>query len=117
MKGDDIAERLLGLAAGILRLINGLPDTVAGRHITRQLIRSGTSCGANYEEARSAESRADFAHKVSLAGKEVRESHYWLRLIFKAHMSQEQDLADLCRESGELVAILIASARTAREPR
>ena len=81
MKGDDIASRLLEFAARILDVIAGLPQTVLGKHIARQLTRAATSGGANYEEARGAESRADFAHKVQVSAKEVRESVYWVKLI------------------------------------
>ena len=80
MKGDDIAERLLELSVQVVRLVARLPKSPEGKHVARQLLRSGTSGGANYEEARAAESRADFAHKVLVAAKEVRESAYWLRL-------------------------------------
>lgn len=77
MKGDDLAERLIELAVRVLAVVDALPRTVAARHIANQLARSGTSAGANYEEARGAESRADFAHKLGVAWKEIRETLYW----------------------------------------
>jgi four helix bundle protein len=77
-------------------------------------MRSATAGGANYEEARSAESRADFAHKVSVAAKELRESLYWLNLIWKAQLMPSGPLNELAREAHELIAILTASAKTAR---
>ena len=79
VKGDDLSERFLTFAARIIRLVDALPQTVIGKHIYGQVIRSGTSAGANYEEARAAESNSDFAHKMSLALKELRETKYWLR--------------------------------------
>ena len=79
MKGDEISERLMDFATRIIRLAEALPKTVIGKHIYGQIIRSGTSAGANYEEARAAESNSDFAHKMSLALKELRETKYWLR--------------------------------------
>ncbi len=85
----------------------------AGRHIATQWIRSATSAGANYEEARAAESRADFAHKVGVAAKEMREACYWIELIIAAQMLVPAP-TELRRESRELAAILNASARTAR---
>ena len=115
MKGADIAERLLDFSAQILALIAGLPPTAVGKHVGRQLLRAGTSGGANYEEARCAESRADFAHKVLVAAKELRESVYWLRLIERARLSRQAHLTALVTEGSELLAILKASARTARE--
>jgi four helix bundle protein len=73
-KGADIAERLLELAVNVLQVARTLPRDVAGRHIASQVVRSSTSGGANYEEARGAESRADFIHKLGIAAKELRET-------------------------------------------
>ena len=93
-----------------------LPKTPEGKHVARQRIRSGTSGGANYEEARGAESRADFVHKVSLALKEVRESVYWLRVIQRSQLiPNARQLADVTREGSELPAIRKSSANTARK--
>jgi four helix bundle protein len=111
--GNDIAERLLELAHVALRLASRLPKDPAGRHVASQLIRSATGGGANYEEARAAESRGDFIHKVGIAAKEVRETKYWLALIERSGWTRA-DLAGLIREVSELSAILAASARTAR---
>src|ERR1044071_9001483 len=116
MKGDDIAGRLLEFAVRVLRLVRTLRSDAIARHVARQLLRSATAGGANYEEARSAESRADFAHKVSLAAKELRESRYWLRLISEAELASREALRPLITEAGELLAILTASAKTAKRP-
>jgi four helix bundle protein len=113
-KGDDIAERLLALAAQVLRLLPSLPKAVGVANLVRQLERSAPAGGANFEEARGAESPADFVHKLRIALKEVRETHYWLRLIQRAQLTSDPALAELIRESDELVAILTASARTAK---
>ena len=114
MKGDDVARRLLRFAVHVLRLVRKLQSDSIGRHVARQLLRSATAGGANYEEARSAESRADFAHKVSIAAKELRESRYWLRLSAEANLAVPNEVAVLVNEAGELVAILTASAKTAK---
>lgn len=114
MKGDDIADRLLGFGLEVLKVVSSLPSSGTGKHLGRQLMRSGTSGGANYEEARAAESRSDFAHKVSLAAKEVSESVYWLRLIRHSHLARHPHLDRLVREGKELTAILKSSAQTAR---
>ena len=113
MKGDDIAGRLLDFAAQVLRVVCSVSNTAEGRHIAKQLTRSATAPGAHYDEARGAESRADFVHKIKIAGKEMRESHYWLRLIQRARFAPSVDLAPLISEAHELVAILTASANTA----
>ena len=117
MKGDDIAERLLDFGAAAIRLSVRLPRHPGGRHIATQLVRCATSGGANYDEARRAESRRDFAHKVQIAAKEMGESVYWLRLVQRAKLV-EFDIRRLVREATELTSILASSARTAKaQPR
>jgi four helix bundle protein len=111
-RGGDIAERLLELAAAVARLVEALPQRAVTRHIGLQIFRSATSAGANYEEARHAESRADFVHKVGLAAKELGEALYWLRLLDKLALLRSDPAVQ--READELIAILVASARTAR---
>lgn len=116
MKGDDIAERLERYAVGVLRLVAQISARPEGKHIATQLTRSGTAPGAHYEEARRAESRADFVHKLKLAAKEAGESLYWIRLSRAAGLAR-CDVTELLREGAELTAILMASVRTAgREP-
>src|SRR5712692_7265510 len=105
MKGDDIAERLLTFARRVLALCRGFPEDFAGKHVARQLIRCSSSGGSNYEEARGAESLADFIHKMALAWKEIRESRYWLRLA-DPELSKGSEIAGLSGEANELAAIL-----------
>ena len=112
MKGENIAIRLRVFAGGVVLLCRR-PDDAAAKHIARQLLRAATGGGANYEEARGAESRADFIHKVGIANKELREALYWLRLTEEALMA-DGDLAALVREADELVAILTTSINTAK---
>jgi four helix bundle protein len=115
-RGADIAERLLILASAIVGLARRLPRDAAGRHASSQIVRSVTSAGANYEEARAAESRSDFVHKIRVAAKEMRETIYWLRLIQACALttpSPSAHLEKLISEANELVAILMSSARTA----
>jgi four helix bundle protein len=114
MKGDDIARRLLLFAVRVVQVVRRLQRDTAGRHIARQLLRSATAGGANYEESRAAESRSDFAHKVSIAAKELRESRYWLRLVSESKLVSGHVVDDLASEASELIAILMASAKTAR---
>ena len=114
MKGDDIANRLLDLAVAGLRLAAELEDNAVAKHIARQLIRCSTSGGANYEEARSAESSADFVHKVAIAAKEVGETVYWLKVAGRAGFSRKGELTRWTEEGQQLVRILAASVRTAK---
>ena len=115
MKGENISIRLRHFAAQVVRLCRTLPDDPAAKHILRQLVRAATGGGSNYEEARGAESRADFVHKVGVANKEMREALYWLRLVQDAELVVGEQLAALVREADELVAILTASIKTARQ--
>ena len=114
-KGDDIAERLLDLAASVVRLLPSLGKQPGAAGLVKQLERCAPAGGANYEEARGAESPADFVHKVRIALKEVRETRYWLKLTVRARLVDSPDaMAPLIDEADQLVAILTASANTAR---
>jgi four helix bundle protein len=79
--------------------------------ISRQLLRSGTSIGANLEEARSASSRRDLAARFEVALREARETHYWLRLIAATSLAPADLLAPLTREANELISILHTSVK------
>lgn len=114
MKGDDIARRLLRFASATIRIVTKLSRGPARTVVVRQLLRAGTAGGANYEEARSAESRLDFAHKVLVASKELCEAVYWLELILDAELSRDPAIPPTIDEGRQLIAILKASARTAR---
>ena len=88
MKGDDIFERLVCIAVKTVRIVETLPATATAKHLGQQLVRSATAGGANYQEARGAESRNDFAHKLGVALKETREAHYWLRVVAGLEMAE-----------------------------
>jgi four helix bundle protein len=79
-KAEQLQERLIAFAVRILPLANRLNGTFAGKHIADQLLRSGTSAAPNYAEARSAESKADFVHKLRIAIKELNETDVWLQV-------------------------------------
>jgi len=109
----DIKERTFLFGVRIVKLVNVLPRSIAGIEIGRQVIRSGTSIGANVEEADGAESKKDFIHKMSIARKEARETRYWLRII-QISLLDNAEVADLIQESDQLVRILsriIANAK------
>jgi len=111
---DVFQERLVVLAVRIIELVTCLPKTTAGRHIAGQVLRSGTSPAPNYAEARGAESRADFVHKLRIAVKELIETGIWLLIILKARMAPEELVAGLAKENRELARMLSASIRTAQ---
>ena len=110
----DLDERLLDYGARIIKVVECLPKTIAGRRMGDQLLRSGTSVGANYEEAQGAESRADFVHKLQIALKELRESNYWLRLLARAGVLSTARLTGIIDESTQLRVILSKSVVTAK---
>ena len=112
--GDDIAERLLDFAVRVIKLVNALPKTIVGRHIAGQLVRQGTSCGCNYEESRGAESRADFLHKLGIAIKEIKESRFWLKVIYHAKIMKPEQIEPLITECEELATIIAKSIITAK---
>jgi four helix bundle protein len=86
-------------------------------HLVKQLIRAGTSIGANLEEARSAHSRRDLASKQTIALREARECHFWLRLIAAEEPRFEPSISPLLEECSQLVAMLTASVKTLRQKR
>ncbi len=94
-----------------------MPRSDAGLVIGRQLLRSGTSIGANYREANRGESPDDFAHKVAIAVKEAAETEYWLLLCARSCLAQESAVSALAAEVNELIAILSTILRRARAPR
>src|SRR5947208_11338179 len=80
-RADDLEERLVEFAIEIVTLIGQLPHSFQSKHIPTQLLRSGTAAAPNYGEARAAESRADFIHKLKIALKELNETAIWLRIV------------------------------------
>ena len=116
-KPRDIAERTFQFAERIVALCRAAKGTdVATRVIIGQLVRAGTSVGANVEEAQASHSRADFANKCSIACKEAREMRYWLRLLAASGTLSCSSLADLLAECSELVAILTTIVKKAKQP-
>ena len=115
--GDDPFVRLLDFAVRAIKLARALPRDMTAQHIARQILRSGTSAGANYEEARGAESHADFVHKIGIVLKELKETRYWLMVISQAKLLRVSHLRPLLDESGELCAIIGQSVITAKKRR
>jgi four helix bundle protein len=114
MNADEVSDRLLEFAVRIGKVVDALPDTRLGRHVAGQLVRCGTSPPPNYEEARAAESRADFVHKLGVCLKELRESRFWIRFIIKADLLPEARMADLLEECTQLCKIIAQSIVTAK---
>ena len=114
-KKFDLEDRLIDFAVRVITVAGSLPKSKAGNHIAGQLIRSGTSPAPNYGEAQSAESRADFIHKMKISLKELRETHVWLKMIKRAKLIEPTSkLESLIDENNQLVSIFVVSLKTAR---
>ncbi len=103
---EEFAKRLFNFSVDVIKFIRKLPNTDEFRVIKNQLTKSSTSSGANYEEAQSAVSRADFHNKVSISLREMKESNYWLRLIREIYSKDRDEVIRLISESAELKNIL-----------
>jgi len=113
-KADDLEARLIKFAVRIIRLTSHLPKTPAGNHLARQILRSGTSPAPNYGEARSAESTADFVHKLSIVLKELNETMIWLKILLGTSLMKPSVLKEIVDENDQLARIISASIKTAR---
>jgi four helix bundle protein len=111
---DQLEERLIRFAARIIGLSAELPRTAEGRHIALQILRSGTAAAANYAEARGAESRKDFIHKLGIVQKELNETCVWLRILLLISREKEDLIVAILQENVELARIVTASIRTAK---
>ena len=105
-----LKKRTKEFAIRIMKLAEALPATTAGATIGRQIIRSGTSVGANYRAACRARSRAEFAAKVGIVIEEADETAFWLELIVESGLLPEARVSALAKEADELTAILVATA-------
>ncbi len=105
-RGQDIRDRTFRFGVQIVKMSNRLPRTAAGFELAKQIIRSGTSIGANVEEADAGESKKDFVHKLSIALKEAQETRYWLRIIIESQLIADEGIQLLLKESDELVRII-----------
>lgn len=115
-KPQDIRERTFAFAVRVVKFCRQLEAQAPfSRTLTKQLLRSATSIGANVEEAQAAASKADFINKNTIALKEARETHYWLRLLVATETSRAAELAALTDESLQLKRILAAIIISAKK--
>ncbi|OLA95747.1 MAG: four helix bundle protein [Verrucomicrobia bacterium 13_2_20CM_55_10] len=109
----ELQDRTRRFALRVLKLVDVLPSTAAGRAISNQLVRSATSVGANYRAACRARSRAEFVAKLGTVLEEADESLYWLELIRDAKLVSEHRISLLLREADELTAIVVTGRKSA----
>jgi four helix bundle protein len=113
-KKYDLEERLIDFTVLIIRLVETLPNSKTAQYLGGQLLRSGTSTSLNYAEARSAESRNDFIHKMKVCLKELRESYVCLKIMHKAvNPPNKLVMNNLITECDELISIFVKSVDTA----
>lgn len=110
----DLEERTAKFGENIIEFCQKIPKNEITRPIITQLIKAGTSVGANYCEADCAESRKDFEHKIGICKKEAKESKHWLRMIAKAVSELKDDAKMLWKESNELQLIFISIVNKSR---
>jgi four helix bundle protein len=113
----DLKRRTKAFALRILKLVDALPKTTAGRALASQIVRAGTSVAANYRAACRARSTADFIAKMGIVEEESDETLFWLELLEESEMVPATKLAAIKQEASELIAITIASIKTARSNR
>ena len=115
METQELIDRCDNFSIAIFVLCRKMENDFVGKILARQLVRSASSMGSNLEEAQGAESKMDFIHKISISYKEARESGYWLRLIKKGKILQEDLLEKAIQEREELSRIFASIIRTSRK--
>jgi len=114
MDKSELEQRTKLFALRIVQFVGTLPENKVTNVLGSQLLKSGTSIGANYREANRAESRNDFVHKIGIVEKEASETRYWLELIHEADRGDREKRQILLTESSELLAIFTSIGRTAK---
>jgi four helix bundle protein len=111
---DELKNRTKTFGLRIIRLVQSLPNSKTADVIGRQLLRSGTSVGANYRAACRARSRAEFISKMGIVEEEADESIYWMEILQESEIVQLDQLKELQREGNELLSIIVSSINTAK---
>jgi four helix bundle protein len=114
MDAEELKKRTKQFGLRVIKLIDSLPSSKSANVIGNQLLRSGTSVGANYRAACRARSKPDFISKASISIEEADESLYWMEMLVEAEITPKEKLTALMKEADEIVAILTASVKTAR---
>ena len=113
-KHDNLRARTKSFALRIIKLYASLPKTTVAQILGKQFLRSGTSVGAHYREASRARSTKEFISKLEVSAQELDETMYWLELLIEAGIVPEKKLADLLDEANQLLSIMTASVKTAK---
>jgi four helix bundle protein len=116
-KSGQLRERTTAFALRVMRLVDSLPRTRAAEVISRQLLRSATSVGANYRAACRGRSKAEFLAKLGIVEEEADECVYWIELVVASGLMKEELVHPLLQEANEIVSMIVASIRTGRTRR
>ena len=114
MTREEMKSRLKSFALRIIKLVDSMPNTIAGNAIARQIVRSGTSPSANYRAACIGKSDKDFINKLKMCEEELDETAHWLELIMDSGMLPTERVRNLYDENIELVKIIVSSIKTMR---
>jgi len=114
MTKEELKDRTKKFALLIINIVDQLPNTITGRTISNQIIRSGTSVAANYRSACRARSTADFISKITIVEEESDETLFWLELITDSNLLSVEKVTGVMKEAKELTAIFTATGRTAK---
>ncbi len=117
MTQEEMKARTKKFALRVIRLVESLPNTKTANVIGNQLLRSGTSVGANYRAACRAKSTADFISKLSIVEEENDELIYWMELLIESETVKENLLQNLMEEADEILSIIVSSIKTLKEKR
>ncbi len=112
MDEEELKKRTKRFGLRIMKLVGALPNTPQGRTVGGQLVRAGTSVGANYRAACRARSRAEFTARLGVVEEEADESGYWLEMIIEGELLEAKLVSSLLSEANELVAIMTSSRKT-----
>jgi four helix bundle protein len=111
---EELKARTKAFALRVIKLVDAMPHSLAAQVIGKQLLRAATSLGANYRAACRAQSRAEFAAKLSIVVEEADEALYWLELVQETGLVKAALLTGIIKEANELVAVILASRKTAK---
>jgi four helix bundle protein len=117
MKSEEMKSRTRAFALRVIRLAESLPSTPTANVIRNQMLRCGTSVGANYRAACRAKSRADFVSKMGTVEEEADETIYWMELLIDADIQKRPRIVDLLDEANQILSIVVSSIKTARSQR
>ncbi len=114
-KQEDLKERTYEFALRIIKMVQSLPSSQVAKILGGQVLRSGTSIGANVEEAYAGLSKKDFVHSMNIGRKEARETRYWTRLIVDSGLLKKERVEDLLLENEQIIRILTSIVKTSQQ--